>query len=151
MDVIDRINAHRYLYLTEVHEPRDLLLRLVVTEGRHAQSDHSGPEGLGGPASSYGAIVADERSAAYEIQFDQYIAYAVLNESFTVWDDEEKFEGTLFRTYSQSKFLAYVRAGTIASDDHPGPFKHYGVVCLNHIIEVASPRAPKITMLRASR
>jgi len=107
-------------------------------------------EGLGRLATGNHPIVADERSAEYEIHFEDYIAYAVLNESFTVHDESEKFEGRLFRIYSESKFLEYIAAGTIATDDYPGPFKHHGIACLNHIIEVASMEPPTITLLRPS-
>jgi hypothetical protein len=148
MSVIDDINAHRYLYLTHLEEPEDNVLRLIVTEGRvDTTSKPEGMEGLGRLATDSRPIVADELCAAYEVRFEQYIAYAVLNESFTVRDDAEKFEGKLFRTYSESKFLTYVRTATIASDDYPGPFTHYGIVCLNHIIDVTSSDAPRITLV----
>ena len=151
MNLIDRINQHRYLYLTELGEPEDNVLRLVVTEGR-VGDDFAQPQDreLAGLMANSRPIVVDEMSAAYEIVFEQYIAYTVLNESFTVWDDAEKFEGRLFRLYSASRFLSYVGTGTIASADYPGPYIHYGVVCLNHVIEVASTTAPIIRMLRHS-
>jgi hypothetical protein len=149
MNLIERINEHRYLYLTELSEPEDNVLRLLITEGRISDEPHgANAEGRAGIGSQTRAIIADERSAAYEVVFDQYIAYTVLNESYTVWDDDEIFEGQLFRIYSKSKFLAYVSAGTIASADYPGPFKHYGISCLNHIVQVASTVAPLITTHR---
>jgi hypothetical protein len=153
VELFDQLNAHRYLYLTHLEEPEDNALRLIVTEARLGEpSDVPDPslEGLGRLATATRPIVADEQCAEYEIHFDDYIAYAVLNESFTVWDDSEKFEGRIFRIYSESKFLSYIAAGTIATDDYPGPFKHYGVACLNHIIEVASTEPPRITLLRPS-
>jgi hypothetical protein len=152
VNLIDHINRHRYLYLTEVGEPEDNVLRLVIVEARIGRdSDSRQIDELVGPASTTSPIVVDDTTAAYEVIFEQYIAYAVLNETFTIWDDAERFEGNLFRIYSESKFLAYVGAGTIASADDPGPFKHYGVVCLNHIVEVASTVTPSIRMLRRSR
>lgn len=153
MELFDQLNAHRYLYLTHLEEPEDNALRLIITEGR--LGEHSDPpdpslEGLGRLVTGTRPIVADELCAVYEIHFEDYIAYAVLNESYTVWDETEKFEGRLFRIYSESKFLAYIAAGTIATHDYPGPFKHYGVACLNHIIEVASTKPPTVTLLRPS-
>jgi hypothetical protein len=149
MNLFNRINEHRYLYLTELSEPEDNVLRLIVTEGR--TGDEAGaPAGdeVAETMSKSSPILADG-SAAYELIFDQYIAYAVLNESFTVRDDAEKFEGKLFRIYSESKFLSYVSAGTIATADYPGSYKHYGLVCLNHVVEIASTADPVITMLRS--
>jgi hypothetical protein len=151
MQAIEQLNAHAYLYLTELAEPADNLLRLVVTEGRVRDAEgvrvRQAAKLLGPFASETLPIIADELSASYEILFEQYIAYSVLNESFTVWDDSEKFRGKLFRTYSESKFLTFVHAATIASDEYPGPYTHYGVVCLNHIVEVASTLPPRIRQI----
>jgi hypothetical protein len=153
VELFDQLNAHRYLYLTHLEEPEDNALRLIVTEARRGEpSDAPDPslEGLGRLATGTRPIVADERCAVYELHFEDYIAYAVLNESFIVADEREKFEGRLFRIYSESKFLAYIAAGTIATADYPGPFKHYELACLNHIIEIASTEPPTITLLRPS-
>src|SRR5436190_23147268 len=106
MSAEEQINAHAYLYLTELTEPEDNVLRLVVTEGRVTEPRER-PRLVGGPASEYRSIVEDDMSASYEIVFKQYIAYSVVNESFTVWNDNEKFEGKLFRRYSASEFLTY--------------------------------------------
>ena len=151
MDAVEQLNAHAYLYLTELTEPADNVLRLVVSEGREPQGAPRSTRPFGRLASQSRPIVADEMSASYEILFEQYIAYSVLNESFTVWDETEKFQGHLFRTYSESKFLAYVRAATIASAEYPGLFIHYGVVCLNHVVEVASTTPPRVTQIRSPR
>jgi hypothetical protein len=148
VNVLERINSHRYLFLTEISEPEDNALRLIVTEGRLGEEVTEGLEGLGRIAEGSRAIVADEQSARYEILFEHYIAYAVLNESITVWDDEQTFEGKLFRVYSESKFLTYVASGTIANNDYPGPFRHYGIACQNHVVEVASTQPPLVTVLR---
>lgn len=145
MNAIDQINSHRYLYVTEIGEPRDNALRVVVTAGRIGDE---AAEGLEDVAPDSREVVADAEPPSYEILFEHYIAYSVLNESFTVWDDEETFEGKLFRIYSESKFLTYIAAGTIATDDYPGPFRHYGIAALNHIVEVASMQPPRVTVLR---
>jgi hypothetical protein len=65
-----------------------------------------------------------------------------------VADESEEHTGRVFCVYSKSKFLDFVKAGTIASDDQPGPYKHYGIVCLDHIVDVASVQKPEIRVLR---
>ena len=45
-------------------------------------------------------------------------------------------------------FGSYVANGTFATADYPGPFKHYGVICLNHVIHVASELPPEITKVK---
>jgi hypothetical protein len=96
-------------------------------------------------------IVIAENSSIYEIIFDQYIAYSIRNESYTTLDKEEEYEGRLACIYTKSKFLDYVRASTFASEAYPGPFKHYGFNCLNHIVDIVSTTPPKIVELRSNR
>jgi hypothetical protein len=96
-------------------------------------------------------IVVAEDSSVYEVIFDQYIAYSVRNESYTHLDKEEEFEGRLACIYTKSRFLDYVSVSTFASDDFPGPFKHYGFNCLNHIVDIVSTSPPKIVELRSNR
>lgn len=81
-------------------------------------------------------VTIDEKSPVIQIDFNSYVGYSVINESFTVWDDYEEFEGKAFRIYRRSRYLDFIGAGTIASEDYPGPFKHYGASCLNHIVDV---------------
>jgi hypothetical protein len=44
-------------------------------------------------------------------------------------------------------FLDYVANGTSASEDYPGPFRHIGINCLNHIIDVVSDVVPRVRKL----
>ena len=90
------------------------------------------------------AIITTDSSRVYQVYFPSYIAYSVLNESYTSADEYEEFEGKNYRVYSKSRFIDYVTQGTFATADYPGQFKHYGFVCLNHIIEVASQDEPTI-------
>ncbi|HEY8560759.1 MAG TPA: hypothetical protein VIL74_10330 [Pyrinomonadaceae bacterium] len=99
--------------------------------------------------SGFRDIVSDETCYAYEIIFESYIAYSVLNESFACVDESEIYSGNLFRVYSKSNFLEYLKSATFASKDYPGEFKHYEIAALNHIVEIASVDAPQIGILRA--
>jgi hypothetical protein len=150
MNFIELINQHRHLYLTEIHEPEDNVLKLVIAEGKV-----SGPRETIRVGSleikDAGHIVVADDSSIYEIIFDQYIAYSVRNESYTQLDEEEEFEGRLACIYTKSKFLDYVRASTFASDDFPGPLKHYGFNCLNHIVDIVSMSPPNIAEWRSDK
>jgi len=88
------------------------------------------------------SINIDENSPIIQIDFDSYIGYSILNESFTVWDEYEEFTGKIFRIYTKSRYLDFISNGTFASEDFPGPFKHYGVSCLDHIVDVVSVSEP---------
>jgi hypothetical protein len=150
MNFFELINQHRYLYLTGATEPKDNALKLVIAEAK--VSDSRETVGIGSlELEDAAAIEVMEDSSIYEIVFDEYIAFSVRNESYSQLDDEEEFEGRLACVYSKSKFLDYVRASTFASDDYPGPFKHYGFNCLNHIVDIVSATPPKIVEQRSNR
>src|SRR5215813_7315257 len=149
MDLLELINQHRYLYLIEICEPEDNVLKLVIAEAK--ASDSREDIRIGSLVLDAATIVVAEDSSIYEIIFDQYIAYSVRNESYTQLDEEEEREGRLACIYTKSKFLDYVRASTFACDDFPGPFKHYGFNCENHIVDIVSVSPPKIVELRSNR
>ena len=86
-------------------------------------------------------------SKKFEVIWETYVTYAVRDESYCSWDESEEWSGERLRIYSKSKFLDFVAAGTFASDDYPGPFKHYQILCGNHVIDVASQDAPVVTRL----
>lgn len=67
-------------------------------------------------------VTNDEKSPVIKIEFNSYIGYPVRN----------------------SRYLDFIRAGTIASEDYPGSFKYYSVSCLNHIVDVVSTEEPVV-------
>lgn len=149
MDFFDKMNGHRCLFLADIREPEENELRVIVVEGKVA-----------GPAEDLKIgnkvfkglreILPTDESAAYEVYFEDYICYSVLNESYGTGDDYEEFEGTLFRIYTKSHFLDYVARGSLATKLAPGPFTHYGLVCCNHVIDVTSSTAPVIKQTRGA-
>jgi hypothetical protein len=145
MSVFDRLNRHKYLYLVEITEPADNMLKLKLAEAAAAPAEDTSINGIKLKASEL-TVTAD--CAIYEVIFNNYIAYSVRNEAYTTRDEEEEFEGRLFCTYTRSKFLDYVQTATFASDQFPGPWKHFGFNCLNHIIDAASMEAPEIVDLQ---
>ncbi|MBV9925099.1 MAG: hypothetical protein JOZ96_08805 [Acidobacteria bacterium] len=150
MELVEQINAHAYLYLAEIGEPEDNVLRLVIEEARAS----SEPEEMKiGDVVLAGArpIISDDTCYAYEVLFGSYVAYSVRNESYTPEDKSEEYVGRLFRVYSKSHFLDYVRTATFASDEYPGKLNHYEIVCENHILDVVSVGEPDITIVRRAR
>jgi hypothetical protein len=87
----------------------------------------------------------DEELPIIQIDFETYIGYSIINESYTTWDDYEEFEGQIFRIYSKSRYLDFIKVGTFASEDYPGPFEHYGIACLNHIVDIVSISEPIVS------
>lgn len=86
----------------------------------------------------------NDRFPLIQVEFESYIGYSILNESYTIWDDYEQFEGKIFRIFSKSRYLDFITLGTIATEEYPGPYKHYGIAALNHIVNIVSTSEPII-------
>lgn len=150
MNLIEQINSHKYLYLDKLFEIHDLELEIFI---REARIDYETKENLQdileySKPTEMNPIISDDQCKRYKIVFKNYITYSVLNESFSFWDDSEKFEGDLFRVYTKSKFLDYVEKS--ASIDYAKMLMdaenhfHIGICCLNQIIDVACLEKPII-------
>jgi len=143
------MNQHKYLDMIEIQETYKDCLRIVIAEAGQKISLEEEPNGtLRKILNESKPIEVTDRSARYEIIFEDYIAYVVTNESYA-GGIEEKFEGRLARVYSESAFLNYIGQGTFATTEYPGPFVHYGFCCLNQIIDVVSEEPPVVKLINA--
>ena len=143
------LNAATYVYLRALGEPKDNSLRLVVQEAVAAPAARPEitkpmPATLRKLLSDARPIVSDASCYSYELSWPSYIAYAVRNESYATVDDKQTYEGKWLRRYSRSAFLEFVDKGTWADSKVPGPFVHFAVVTLNHVVDVASLEAPTV-------
>lgn len=150
MEYSELMNYKGYIYLNSISEPQDNSLILDIDrckvngEETDEQTDEQTEEGV---SVAYGSIDVGETLPIIRVKFDWYIAYSLRNESFTVLDDYEVFEGGVFSIYSKSRYLNFIEVSTITSDLHPGPFQHYGINALNHIIDVVSTEPPIISLI----
>jgi hypothetical protein len=142
MDAIVQINNCKYLFLDSIEELPGNNLRLVIREGR-ATGPVNEVEVGGGVIKDVQAVLPYADSA-WEIFFERYVAYSVRNESYTTLDPQEIWEGHLFRTYSKSRFLDYVRVATFACNEYPGTLRHDELVCADHIVDVVAVMPPAI-------
>ena len=97
------------------------------------------------------AIAPDEKQI-YEILFPSYITYLIRNESDCSLDPYEIGEGTHFMIYTKSRLLDSLQIFTDCqklSDGtfYPYPWKHYGIITNNHVIDVISGDEPMITKI----
>ena len=140
----EAIDACRWVFLREIGEPQDNSLRIVIEE---AKADGP-PKDIGilqgNVISGTRPIESDASSRAFALLWPSHVAYAVRNEAFCMLDGEELWEGRLFCLYSKSHFLDYVARATFASADYPGSLRHWGINCLNHIVDVVSAADPQI-------
>jgi len=153
--MFEELNKHKYLDLLEIGETDEWEFRLVIAEAGTVENppavtpEEEPNDKIRKLLNESKPIEVTESSKLYEIVFGDYITYSVTNESYASVGEAEKYEGKLARIYSKSAFLDYVANSTFATSDYPGPFKHYGFCCLNHIIDVASVDPPKVKVINA--
>lgn len=131
----------------------DGTLRLVLLEAAEGGNADATKLGFDSPP-ELTAILAGARTIEhlpgcriFDIRWSSYIAYSVVNESYaSVEPETPDGSGKLFKEYIRSEYLDYMRKASWACDDHPGPYKHWAAYCLNHVVNVASPSEPEITV-----
>ena len=70
-----------------------------------------------------------------------------LNESYACPPDaEQSYSGKRFRIYSTSHFRDYLSRSTFATDEYPGPLRHFEICCEAQIVNVVSTVSPTITV-----
>ncbi|MDO3627374.1 hypothetical protein [Mucilaginibacter sp. BT774] len=91
-------------------------------------------------------ILADGPGKEYEFFFKSYGAYCVVNESFSMFQNDEERIGRLFCIYSKSHYLDFIHNNTLVDDiyDYDGELKHYAINCLDHIINIVTIDEPVI-------
>lgn len=97
--------------------------------------------------------IEPDKSALFEIYFENYITYRVTSESYAVGDPEEISFGGYLAIVEKSKYLDHLEeiAGVFQLDDgtfFPGEWKQYGVYTQNHIIEIISHCPPVVTKIQ---
>lgn len=139
---MDFPEGHINLYLTEIGEPSENRLRIVVAEGILGNLS---PIELAGVDLGEGRpIEITGESRRFELIWDDYVAYVVRNESY--WKAEPKeprMVNQLDRRFD-SAFLTFVSTTTFADDDYPGPLQHWALSTLNHCVDVVSVQPPRV-------
>jgi hypothetical protein len=150
-----KLNSAPYLYLRQLSEPTDNSLRLIVEE---AVLNRSGtvvppPEWATAPELTNtlrdaSPIESVEGCRTFELYWKRYVAYLVTEEGVGSCgrSDDEVFTGRLLRHYSKSHFLDHLAQDT---GGHTQPLQHYKLICLNHLIDVASEGSPEIQVVSA--
>ncbi len=142
MKFVDLMNLEK-IFLKKIEEPEENYLRLTFIRSK--------PNHIPGELNINDKVIEDIYSINYDysvpliqIDFETYIGYSIRNESFTTLDDYEDFTGKAFRIYKKSRYLDYINVGTFATEDFPGPYIHYEIACLNHIIDIVTTTEPII-------
>ena len=139
----DELNFSSHLFLTEIYEPQANCLRLVLREGK--ASKFPVPIRVGGTDMGEGfPVEIDDSSATFQLDWNSYVLYQVLNESFGMAaDPSEVYEGKVARRYTKSKLLQFVMATTHATNEYPGKLLHYELICGDHVVNVICVELPQ--------
>jgi len=138
------LNSCHSLFLEEIGEPQENVLRLLLLEAQHGDEAESMQVG-GATIKDLHRVQPTVRSRTFELIWHQYIVYAVTNESFgRPHGEEAEGSGRLLRHYSQSPLLDYVARTTVATKDYPGPYTHVRILSENHIVDVVSTGIPSL-------
>ncbi|MBQ8934911.1 MAG: hypothetical protein IJ049_00695 [Oscillospiraceae bacterium] len=95
-------------------------------------------------------IYPDDKNM-YKIVFEHYVLHQTRNESYTSWDDYEVSKGKYFLLFEKSRLLDSVSQLVdvgIVDAYYPNGYKHYGIYCQNHVIDIIATREPMIEKLR---
>ena len=125
-------------FLTSVSEPQAQTLILTVEEEPASYLDDD-TEGVIKQANKDTSLNLELQTI--HIQFEPYIAYSIRAESGARNTTDEQFTGTLARLYTKSHFLDYVRATSLDSNAQA---YHFGLLCIEHVIDVITPNQPTI-------
>jgi len=146
MDYYEEINTAENILITGLFEPEENTLVFELTIGD--VSDNPESIIIGDASIGLGRrISVDEKCQRFEVVFENYIGYAVINESYETLGGEN-FSGNRIRIYSDSNFLNYIKLDTFATSDFPGTFKHFAFISQRHIINIASQNEPNINKLQ---
>jgi hypothetical protein len=145
MEYRNLMSQKGYNYLSSLIEPETNSLRIFVERCRVSQQGEDIELGKH-IIKDVHQIEVDEELPIVQLEFCSYVSYSIINESFTVLDDYEIFEGYSFRIFKKSRYLDFINKGTIVKDIFPEEeLVHYEIACLDHIIDVISFNEPKVT------
>lgn len=139
------INDAKYLYVTRIYESDEDDLEFEITIPGSGQKDNLVIKEV--ELGEVTPIIYNQYSPRYKVVFKSYIPYSVVNESYANINPDDIYTGKLFRIYQKSAFLDYTGIETFATHGYPGPFRHYQIVALDHIVNVASVDEPVIEKL----
>lgn len=132
------------LHLCRLNVGLDDTLELVV---RHAVSQPGvsviGRDGW--DIMSYPTKV--EPSETFRVTFRSYVTFSVSLEHFFPPEADAEFEGEQFRRFKKSQHLKFVKNTSLGEDVHPGSNYHYGLYCLNQLVDIISKEAPYVAFL----
>jgi hypothetical protein len=137
------------MYLINFYEPKDNALLLEISEC--TTSEVREDILIGDKVLSNSHLVSiDKNGTKFNIAFQHYVSYQVMNESylnFNDWDEYETGKYNTFCIFKKSRYMDFILNETIADYIYPGELKHYGLYCHNHVVHIISTIEPRIEII----
>jgi hypothetical protein len=121
-DEFAEIDSCNSLLLRDIGEPSENSLRVLLEE-TFVMSEETTILVAGVEIAGGHPVKAVEGSRLFEIIWNSYVAYSILNELYVSRDDSERFFGRFARIYTKSHFIDYVSCATFACSNQPGPLR----------------------------
>ncbi|MGA8325761.1 MAG: hypothetical protein WB757_06725 [Candidatus Cybelea sp.] len=134
---LEELDACEHLDLVSISEPGVNCLRLVIAE--LAPSTRNVQPPLQGAT----FIEHGSREGLFEVMWPRYVSYNILNVTYFGRDDSADFHGRSFRLYSNSHYLDFLKMVENVQCLPPN-HKHWSILCINHIIDVAAEQDPNV-------
>ncbi|MEH2478611.1 hypothetical protein V1282_001968 [Nitrobacteraceae bacterium AZCC 2146] len=131
------------IYLTELNEPVENSLRVIVAEAK--TDDRTKSDTI--IASSITPIVITPDSRRFEFVWKSYVAYSVRDETVAQHDKDRPPVSSTFLERRSSAYLRFLEETTFAAAIAQRPIKHWEINCLNHCIDVVSSEEPEIRQI----
>jgi hypothetical protein len=142
MRLLERVD---FIDVAEICEPEQNTLRLLVKE---MSLNRRSAVRLQPPPDDAILVEHQGNDRCFEIKWDRYNVFQVLNESFDSGNGpEEVYEGNLFRKYSKSRYLRFVEETFENVRFLDSGHQHWAIVGQNHIVHVISSAEPQIRVL----
>jgi hypothetical protein len=150
----DSIRSCDYLYLGALTEPSVNAIRIVLLEAKAgAPIDADTLASESDPVLR--SILVGSRKIdhfpgcrRFELVWKSYIGYSIVNESYSNGEPDTSVavgvRRRLFVEFSRSQYLDYLAEASFASNDYPGPYRHWAIYCQDHTIDIASQVDPII-------
>lgn len=147
------LNAVKYLLLNRIFEPHDNSLCVIVDEATDTSMNERETESIAARHPETDQLLRGARAIKstvecnrFEFIWDSYVAYLVTEEAAGSMGryEGEDYEGGLFRRYKKSHFLEHLSRDT---GGHTTDIFHFKIICLNHLIDVASYQEPEIRLI----
>jgi hypothetical protein len=152
-EVTRQLNAVKYVYLRDISDADVRVfnsLRIIVEEAvvNEAAGVRVTNAELADVLKGAHPIESVAGCRMFQLSWKHYLAYLVTEElvgsNAVDGYTDQKYTGRILREYTKSHFLDHVMRDT---GGHIQDVRHYKLICLNHLVDVASYYAPEVELV----